>query len=127
MGDFDLTGRVAITRAATAGLGSAWLTRLRGLAVPFRSGAAIPRRTRARPRGCVPMAARSIRDCATSATARQLKPRSLQPLRSLDGLTRASLMPGLVAGDGKVSSTAPRKSGGACSPSTSIDGGYSAF
>ena len=37
-----------------AGLGSAWLTRLRGLAVPFRSGAAIPRRTRARPRGCVP-------------------------------------------------------------------------
>jgi NAD(P)-dependent dehydrogenase (short-subunit alcohol dehydrogenase family) len=39
-------------------LGSAWLTLLRGLAVLFRSGAAIRRRTRARPRGCVPTAAR---------------------------------------------------------------------
>src|SRR6476469_352897 len=47
---------------------------LRGLAVPFRSGAAIRRRTRARPRSCVPTAALSIRDCATSTTARLLKP-----------------------------------------------------
>jgi NAD(P)-dependent dehydrogenase (short-subunit alcohol dehydrogenase family) len=120
VGDFDLTGRVAIITGGNSGIGLGMADALARAGCAISIWAAIRRRTRARPRSCVPTAALSIRDCATSATARLLKPRSLQPLLSLDGLTRASLTPGSVAGGGEVSSTAPRRSGGACSPSTSI-------
>ena len=92
MGDFDLTGRVAIITGGNSGIGLGMADAL------ARAGCAI----------------------SIWGRAKLLKPRSVQPLLSLDGLTPVSPMPESAAGDGKALSTAPRRSGGACSPSTSI-------